>query len=117
MNKYKNKIFAGKIVALLTVCYSLAGFSVTASAGEAVLKSVMLKNNTHKLKKVRVRNHSELDKALDLAARDSHSAIVITCHPPTNKWCAGEFQTKCTDAGGGLSTEPDGGIACSNDNY
>lgn len=115
MKNYKNNYFAGRLYSLL-VCVSLAGFSISASAGEAVAKSIKLENNRYKIENVRVRNNAELSKALNLAAKDTHSAIVITCHPPTNDWCAGKFQTKCTDAGGGLSTEPDGGIACSVDN-
>ena len=42
----------------------------------------------------------------------SEGPIVVSCHPPSNDWCANGFQDACTSMGGGLSTEPDGGISC-----
>lgn len=38
--------------------------------------------------------------------------ISLTCRPPDDDYCATDFQARCDEGGGGLSTEPDGGITC-----
>lgn len=104
-------------ISQFTLCLAFCSLTATSYAGgtaSAVMNSMTLKSEA---KTIKVRNGKDLSRAFKMVTKNNHSAIVITCHPPDNDWCANEFQTRCTDAGGGLSTEPDGGIACSNDNW
>jgi len=113
MKNYKpNQSSINHAVSLLSAtCLSLSLLSTPVFADKAVANS--FKTNTATVKTIKARNNSDVNKAFRIARADSHSAIVITCHPPDHKWCAGDFQTACEEGGGGLSTEPDGGISCS----
>ena len=112
MKNYKNNSSSIHcIVSLLSMaCLSLSLLSAPSYA-EKTANS--FKANNAVIKKMKVRNVGELDRGLNLARGGNHSAIVLTCYPPTDSWCANEFQTACEKGGGGLSTEPDGGISCS----
>lgn len=103
-----------RTIILLSVAYlSMSLLSTPVLADKAVAKS--LSTNTGAVKNIKARNSSDLKRAFRIASTDNHSALVVTCHPPEHKWCAGEFQTACEDMGGGVGTEPDGGISCSVD--
>ncbi|MCB2096294.1 MAG: hypothetical protein AB7F91_02620 [Parvularculaceae bacterium] len=58
----------------------------------------------------------EFNRALRLARRGggTSASLDFDCSPPGEKWCSsGGFATACDDAGGGMSTNPDGTLHCS----
>lgn len=67
------------------------------------------------LKTAEVSDERGFNRALDLKASDPNtSALVLTCSPGDSAWCSeGGFLKACDDAGGGMSTNPDGSVSCS----
>jgi hypothetical protein len=65
-----------------------------------------------------VQNAYEVKRAFGLAAKEGgRQAIEISCSPAGSDWCAKDFVQACTNAKGGMSTNPEGGVTCSLPQY
>lgn len=95
-----------------------SSFIVALALSSASLLSPMLAaadqiQKTGAVKQIQVRNAVELQRAFNLAAAEGRQAIEISCFPASSSWCAEGFVAACDKNGGGMSSDPDGGVTCS----
>lgn len=65
------------------------------------------------VKQLTVRSAAEIKSVFGLSAGERRQEIEISCSPAGSSWCAKDFVAACDKNGGGMSSDPDGGVTCS----